>query len=132
MRILIVDDDYVSRSKLKMLLAEYGDCDAVRNGELAIDMFVAATEESVPYELITMDIAMPGMDGKEAVRKIRKVEKEKNISADEQVKIVMVTAKKDIKNVADSYYEGCAGYLAKPITPEGIKKTLGDVGLELE
>jgi two-component system chemotaxis response regulator CheY len=128
MRILIVDDDYVSRSKLKMLLSEYGDCDAVRSGELAVDMFAAAYQEGFPYSLITMDIAMPGMDGKEALHEILKCQKANNVPATEQVKVIMVTAKKDMKNVADSYYEGCAGYLTKPITPENIKKTLEEIG----
>ena len=129
MRILIVDDDYVSRTKLKVILSGHGDCDAVANGQLAVAMFQAAHEEKVPYDLITMDIAMPGMSGQDAVREIRSAESSLAVGGEEKVKILMITAKKDMKNVAESYYEGCEGYVTKPITPESIAGSLKEIGL---
>ena len=124
MRILIVDDDYVSRVKLKALLAEYGDCDAVPSGKLALEMVRHANEELVPYELITVDIDMPGMRGPEVVREILQHERE-NV-----IKVLMITGKVDaIKEVMQSYREGCDWCIKKPVNPENIKEALSKVGL---
>ena len=80
MRVLVVDDDYVSRTKLKALLTSLGgDCDALPDGEMVIKMFEKAHEESVPYDLITMDVEMPGMSGQEVVQKIRESESSNGI-----------------------------------------------------
>ena len=130
MRILVVDDDYVSRSKLAALLAPYGQCDSSPNGEIALKLFEEAVKELAPYELITMDIEMPGMNGEVVVAQIRKTEEALHVDAKDAVKILMVTVKHTIKDVSESYYQGCNGYLTKPTTPEGLQKALADVGVK--
>lgn len=124
MRILIVDDDYVSRVKLKSLLAGYGDCDAVPSGELALDMVKIAYDEMAPYDLVTVDIDMPGMRGPEVVHEILKFEK------DSTIKVLMITGKVDaVKEVMQSYREGCDWCIKKPVNPENIKDALVKVGI---
>jgi CheY-like chemotaxis protein len=122
MRILVVDDDYVSRTKLKALLSEHGDCDAVPSGEIALSMFHAAHAEQVPYDLVTMDVNMPVMRGQEVVAHIRAREKE-NPSAP-QAKILMITAVKGGQDVMSAFREGCEWYLVKPVTPENLSEAL--------
>ena len=129
MKILVVDDDYVSRVKLKELLASWGSCDMAGSGESAVEMFKAAHESNNPYELITVDIAMQGIQGQECVRLMRQWEEEQHIEVSRRVKIVMVTIKKDMKSVASSYYEGVEGYITKPVTPESMNTTLTGIGL---
>ena len=80
MRILIVDDDFVSRTKLEALLSEYGDCDAAEDGHQSLDMFEQAHGQSANYDLITMDIDMPGMSGHEVLSKIREWEEAHEVS----------------------------------------------------
>ena len=123
MRILVVDDDYVSRTKLKALLSIHGDCDAVPNGELAMAMIEAAHAESVPYELITMDVNMPGMRGPEVVARIREWEKD-NGGPTGGARILMITAVKGGKDVMSAFREGCEWYLVKPVTPENLAESL--------
>jgi len=132
MRILIVDDDYVSRIKLKTILQQNGDCDAVATGSMALAMFKSARNEKVPYDLITLDIEMPEVDGYETLRSIRDIEKKEEdlVSKKNPVKVIMITVKNDIKSVSASYYQGCEGYCTKPVTPEKIKKALDEVGFE--
>lgn len=132
MRILVVDDDYVSRSKLAVLLASYGQCDPSPNGEIAIKLFEEAHKEMVPYDLVTMDIEMPGMNGEAVVAELRRIEETLQVPSQEAVKILMVTVKHAIKDVSASYYQGCNGYLTKPTTPEGLQQALKDVGIKLE
>ena len=127
MRILVVDDDYVSRTKLKSLLSAYGDCDAVPNGEIALQMFEKAFKESVPYNLITMDIEMPDLSGQEVVHSIRQWELENKVKPSQQVKILMITIKNDVNDIMSSFKEGCEWYLTKPVTPENLREALAKV-----
>ncbi|MFH0881024.1 MAG: response regulator [Lentisphaerota bacterium] len=131
MRILIVDDDYVSRSKLKALLSKYGDCDVVPNGDLALEMFRCAHAEAIPYDLISMDVNMPGDKGQEVVRKIRNWEAEHRIPQTAiEVKILMVTVVNDPHDITLSFRQGCEGYLIKPITPEKLKEALAKIEIK--
>ncbi len=130
MRILIVDDDYVSRTKLKALLAPCGDCDAVPDGALAVSMFEKAHQESVPYDLITMDIDMPGMSGQETVQKIRQWEHDQRAyrNGAGEARVLMVTVKKDPKAIVASFRDGCEWYLIKPVTPEKLRDAFPRLG----
>ena len=127
MRTLVVDDDYVSRVKLKSLLLKYGDCDAVANGKMAIEMISLAHAEKVPYDLVTMDIEMPGMKGQEVIKQIRDFSGQ--LVAVKKLKILVVTVKTDLHNVSTSYYEGSDGYLVKPTTPVNLEDQLKKIGL---
>lgn len=129
-RILIVDDAYVSRCVLKDLLAEYGDCDVAATGEIAIKMMMAAYSEGAPYEVITMDIEMPGITGIETNEKIRKLEKSRGIPYEKGAKIIMVTAITDPKEIMASFREGCEWYVRKPVTKEGIEAALNQIHIE--
>ena len=130
MRILIVDDDYVSRSKLKAMLSGYGDCDAVPNGALALEMVKSAQEEGVPYNLVTMDVDMPGDKGQEVVEKIRKWEETTNLTSHpSDIKILMVTVVSQPQVIMTSFRKGCEGYLVKPITPHSLRESLGKIGI---
>ena len=129
MKILIVDDDFVSRAKLGALLAGYGACDAAENGTEALKLFEDAHKELTPYGLITMDIEMPDMSGQDVVNQVRKIERLLQVEESSAAKILMVTVKKELKEVSASYFQGCSGYLTKPTTPEGLAKALAEVGL---
>ncbi len=130
MKILIVDDDFLSRKLLHFILAPYGHCDIAVNGEEAIRAFKLAMDEKKPYDLICLDIMMPEMDGQEAIKKIRKIEKEKGIGAVDEVKVIMITALGDTRNVIDAFYFGGAtSYLVKPIDHNKVVKELENLGL---
>ncbi|MBF0331266.1 MAG: response regulator [Candidatus Omnitrophica bacterium] len=130
MKILVVDDDYVSRTKVAALLKGYGVCDVAPDGEAALKLFEEAHKELAPYDVITMDIEMPGISGQEAVNKIRETETALKLTEAMAAKIIMVTAKTGLKEVSSSYYQGCNGYLTKPITPATVAHALGEVGIK--
>ena len=60
MKILIVDDDLVSRSKMEVLMSSFGECILAHDGLEAISEYRRAWEECAPFGLITLDIEMPG------------------------------------------------------------------------
>ena len=131
MRFLVVDDDYVSRTKLKALLFAYGDGDAVPSGDIALRMFQIGHDEKVPYDLITMDIDMPGLKGQDVVKKIWQWEESREIYMTDQVKILTVTVKNDSENIISSFKEGCDGFLIKPATPEKLRQALAKMSIVL-
>lgn len=129
MRALVVEDDFASRRMMQRLLAAYGEVDVVVDGEEAVDAFKIAWDESRPYDVLFMDIMMPRVDGHEALRRIRIVEKEMGIRPVDEVKIVMTTVMEDPKNVIEAYQEGGAtAYLVKPIDLEKLRKELDKHG----
>lgn len=129
MKILIVDDEIVSRIKVQTILSEIGECDAAANGNEALEAFHLAHEEGKPYDLITMDILMPDIDGIEALKKIREWEESHNIRLGQGVKVVMLTASKTSDSVFSSFNQGCEAYVVKPFDKEALTKALGELGL---
>ena len=130
MKCLIVEDDFISRRILKELLASTFDCDIAVNGEEAIVSFRLAQEGKRPYDLICMDIMMPGIDGQEALRRIREMEKELAVPPHLEAKVIMTTALDDPRTVVQAYYKGGAtSYIVKPISKQKLMRELRILGL---
>ena len=130
MRVLVVEDDFTSRKLLQKIVSPYGEADIAVNGQESIEAFEAALEENDPYDLVCMDIMMPEMDGQEALKKIRAIEKNKGIRNAEEVKVIMITALDDPKNVVEAYYKGGAtSYVPKPIDRQLFLQLLRNLGL---
>jgi HD-like signal output (HDOD) protein len=131
MKILIVDDQLVSRMKIQKILENICNSDAVDCGQAAIDAFKQALDSQSPYDLITLDVSMPDMDGRQVLQTIRKLEFEKKIAQQRQVKILMITSSSDKDTVLSSIEAGCDDYLVKPLNRETISKKLEKFGLIL-
>jgi two-component system chemotaxis response regulator CheY len=115
LRALLVEDDITSRLVLQTFLARYGDCHVAVNGREAVEAYRLALEHRRGYDLICMDIMMPEMDGREAVRQIRAMEEAQGILSTYGAKIVMTTALSGVKEVIRCFRELCDAYLVKPI-----------------
>lgn len=129
MRILIAEDDFASRKAILKFLSVYGDCDVTVDGMEAIDAFMMALEEDDPYDLICLDVMMPIMDGYQALKNIREIEREHNVSQADQAKVIMTTALNEEKNVKKAFELGCTVYCAKPIDVEKLRGMLEKLGL---
>ena len=125
-KILIVEDEFISRTLLKEMLTPFGDCDTVTNGREAVD--VLEKSYSVPenrYDLVCLDIMMPKMSGHEVLREMRRIEKDKGIFGADVTKVLMVTALDDSKNIMEALVEGrCEAYLTKPISRAKLEEHL--------
>jgi two-component system chemotaxis response regulator CheY len=115
LRILLVEDDFACRLLLQTFLARYGECHVAVNGKEAVDAFRAAIDLGQRYDLICMDIMMPEMDGREAVRQVRAIEEAKGIHSTFGAKIFMTTTVQEMKDVFLCFKELCDAYLMKPI-----------------
>jgi two-component system, chemotaxis family, chemotaxis protein CheY len=127
MKVLIVEDDFTSRKLLQNILSPYGSCDIATDGKEALEACQAAMSESSPYDLVCMDIMMPNMDGHEALKRIRSLEKETNAK---ETNVIMTTALGDPKNVMQAFYkEGATSYLVKPIGKQALLDKVREMGL---
>jgi two-component system chemotaxis response regulator CheY len=129
-RILIVEDDFVSRSLLLAMLERYGRCDVAVNGVEAVTAVERALAQSWQYDLITLDIMMPELGGHEALAAIRISETTKRLPHARRAKVVMTTALSDYENFHRAYLGSCDAYIVKPITKAVLVRQLRRVGIE--
>jgi two-component system chemotaxis response regulator CheY len=115
LRVLLAEDDFTCRLLLQTFLSRYGECHVAVNGREAVEAFRSAFERGQRYDLICMDIMMPEMDGREAVRQMRALEEAHGILSSHGAKIIMTTTVDDIKEVILCFKELCDAYLMKPI-----------------
>jgi two-component system, OmpR family, response regulator MtrA len=106
-RILAVEDDERIRSALKLALEDEGwTVEATASGEDAIEAF-----DRQPADVILIDIMLPGIDGFELCRTIRRTS---------DVPIVMVTARNDTHDIVAGLEAGADDYLTKPFAPKEL------------
>ena len=109
-RILVVDDDEMVRIALEELLLSKGYMPKVApGGQEALD---ALDKES--FDLVVLDIIMPGMDGYEVCRKIRKREQLSKLP------VIMLTALSGEKEREKGQQAGADMFLPKPISPQKL------------
>ena len=126
---MIVEDDSTNSFLLEAFLSDYGHCDVVENGKEAVKAFQAATQCGMRYDLVCMDVVMPLMDGHQAAKEIRALERVERVTPEKRVKIIMTTALSDRVNVILSAREECDAYLLKPIDTGRLMDYLRSSGL---
>ena len=129
MRILLAEDDFVTRKFMTNFLSKYGECDVTVDGMEAVDAFMMAMEDGEAYDLVCLDIMMPVMDGYQALVGIRNIEKERNIPEEKMAKVIMATALNEEKNVKMAFDLGCTIYSGKPIDQERFEQALKKLGM---
>jgi two-component system chemotaxis response regulator CheY len=129
LRVLLAEDDFASRLLLQTFLSRYGECHVAVNGREAVETVRSAMVHGERYDLICMDIMMPEMNGREAVRQVRALEMEFGILSTYGAKIVMVTTVTDVKEVIRCFKELCDAYLMKPIDLADLLGQMKSYGL---
>ncbi|MBE9547496.1 MAG: HDOD domain-containing protein, partial [Proteobacteria bacterium] len=122
MKILVVDDELVSRKKLQKIMDGLGECEAVESGAAAITAFKEARGSGTPFDLITLDINMPEMDGIQVLYRIREIEK--NIPREKGIKIIIVTSHADKNTIVTCMQAGCDDFIVKPFDREMVIRKL--------
>jgi DNA-binding NtrC family response regulator len=108
-RILVVDDETVVRESLKdWLMEDDYEVGLAASGEDAVSM---AQEKS--WDVILLDLKMPGMDGLETLKRIKKMTPE--------AEVLMMTAFATIDTAVQAMKEGAFDYLVKPFDPDEIE-----------
>lgn len=115
-RVLVVDDAAFMRSMLRRILEDEGyEIQEAPDGDVAIKKY----KES-KYDLITMDIVMPNVDGVTAVKEIMRI--------DPEARIIMITALAHKTLVLRALRAGAKDFIVKPFDStaviEAVKNTL--------
>lgn len=125
LRCLIVDDDELGRELLATQLEPYATCDLACDGYDAVAKFTAALLDGNPYQLIFLDLVMPGMDGYGAARAIRSLEQERGIPVERGVNIVVLSSLNTPQDIIQAYVSAqSAAHLVKPVKLDKLLQTL--------
>jgi two-component system, cell cycle response regulator len=115
MKVLLVEDSYLERHKLGGCLTEWGlEYVAVGSGTEAVKLL----ESPDPPELVLLDWILPGMDGIDVLRRIRKV------THGSYIYTVMLTAKNQKKDRMLAMEAGADDYLSKPVDPAELRSRI--------
>ena len=121
-RILVVEDNELNREIAKGLLEDDGYLvETAEDGETSVVMIARSDKEY--YDVVLMDIQMPGIDGYEAARSIRRLYDREHA----EIPIIAMTANAFDEDMEKARSAGMDGYIAKPVDPESIRKILGRI-----
>ena len=119
--VLLADDNELNREIGAEVLTDFGmSVEEAADGTEAVDMFKKSVESGKRYDLILMDVQMPGMDGYEATETIRELEKSLNM----HTPIIAMTANAFAEDKIESLRHGMDAHLSKPINIPELLKTL--------
>src|SRR5262245_22964363 len=110
-RVLIVDDEAGVRESLRMVLKDTYEPVAVGSGAEALDALAAG-----PFDVVLLDIVMPGMDGLELLEEVR--------SRYARVPVIMLTATKTVKTAVGAMKLGAFDYVTKPFDVDELRVIL--------
>lgn len=106
--VLVVDDEEVVRlAYLRSLKSAQCDADAVPDGVEALHAM-----ERQPYDVVVLDLRMPGMDGMSVLRTIKERWPESEV--------VVITGYPSVETAKEAVRLGAHGYLAKPVGPDDV------------
>ncbi|MEJ2615532.1 MAG: sigma-54 dependent transcriptional regulator [Ignavibacteriaceae bacterium] len=123
-KILIVDDEKIVRESLLHWFEEDGyDVEAAEDGETALKMF-----DRNKYDLLLVDMKMPGIGGLELLKKVKEIDKE--------TIVILITAFASVPSAITALKDGAYDYVTKPVDPDElahlVKKALEQKALKHE
>ncbi len=125
--VLVAEDNEINALLCRSLLSKLGHRPAVAtSGAAAVESWLAARAAGTPYDLILMDVHMPGVDGVEAARRIRAAEAGNGLKA---TPIIALTANAFSEDREACLAAGMDGFLTKPLDRERLAAALAEAGL---
>ncbi|MBO9559444.1 MAG: response regulator [Caulobacter sp.] len=117
-RVLVVDDHVVNRRAIELVLQSFGiQPTLAESGERALELL-----QSEVFDVMLMDVYMPGMDGRDATRQLRATE-----GPNRDIPVIAVTASATAKDWEACHAAGMNAHVAKPIDPSQLHAALSEV-----
>jgi len=115
--ILVIDDEEMIRLGCKKILTDMGmKVDTAENGKIGLEAI-----QKKQYDMVLIDLMMPGMDGMELLRQIKQI--------DEKIVSIVITGYATIESAVKAVKLGAYDYLPKPFTPDELR-TIATKGLQ--
>ncbi len=112
--VLVIDDDPVACEHAKLVLGKAGiACETVLSGKEAIELVRLRQARQQPFDLLLIDLKMPGMDGIETAREIRSV-------VGHETAIIIITAYKWDDVLEEAKAAGVDSFIAKPLFADNV------------
>ncbi len=137
-RVLVVDDEASVRNTLTRILRQ-GGCEVTSagDGDQALSMIAEAQAAQAPYNLMYLDIRLPGRDGLQTLRELRQ--------QDAHLPVILLTAFGSLQTALEALRLGATDYLLKPVDPDvllartlvllkeqAIERRRGEIRAEIE
>lgn len=116
-KVLLVDDHQVVRRGLRTFLEVQDDIEVV--GEASDGAEGVARAQELQPDVVLMDVRMPGMDGIDALRKLREL--------DNSARVLIVTSFTEQRTVVPALRAGAAGYVYKDVDPDALARAIRSV-----
>lgn len=114
-RILVIDDEEIIRVSCKRALVPEGyEVDTAASGREGLELF-----EKEKYDLVLLDLKMPGLNGIEVLLNIKSQRPDQNV--------MIMTGYDTIEHIVESISSGAAHYLEKPFTPDTLLERINEV-----
>jgi two-component system response regulator AlgR len=122
LNVMVVDDEHLARSRMKTLLADCAEPPCLLEAEASDAMEAMAKLRTASVDVVLLDIHMPGADGLQLARELRKIRPE--------IAIIFVTA--HAEHAVDAFDLDVTDYLTKPVRAERLQKALQKALLKKE
>jgi CheY-like chemotaxis protein len=120
--VLVAEDNEINALLMRSLLTRLGHHPVITtNGEAALESWLAAKSADTPYDLVLMDIQMPGLDGVETTKRIRAREAGQ---PGRQTPILALTANTLVEDRYACFEAGMDGFLIKPLDRDKLTDAL--------
>jgi CheY-like chemotaxis protein len=125
MKILIVDDEMVALTKMKVLLSDYGECTLSTQAGKALRLCAKAIQSGEPFDLITIDIQLGDASGHDLLQAIHRLETKEGARP---AKKLMITASGTRDNLMKAYTKGCDDFIVKPAMRDALEQKMSAMG----
>ena len=113
-KLLIVDDDI----RLRKLVRTYGEVEHYECDEAADGLAALEKLQNDHFDLVILDVMMPGLDGFETLERIRKIS---------EIPVIMLTARHEEYDKLTGFGLGVDDYVSKPFSPKELRARVGAV-----
>jgi two-component system, chemotaxis family, chemotaxis protein CheY len=131
-KVLIAEDSDLQADILTSILNDLGIKNVTKaiNGVHAVEYFEQALLNGAAYSLVFLDIVMPEMDGQEALKRMRALEKGAGVSGNDKTTIIMTTSLNSPADMITALIENdCTDYIVKPVDENNLRSMLVKYGL---
>jgi two-component system, chemotaxis family, chemotaxis protein CheY len=132
LKVLIVEDSDLQADILNSILNDLGIKNVTKaiNGVHAVEHFEQALLNGAAYSLVFLDIVMPEMDGQEALKRMRALEKGAGFSGNDKTTVIMTTSLNSPADMITALIENdCTDYIVKPVDENNLRSMLVKYGL---